>query len=109
VTDGLDDAFRTVTRLRVCAFLSGCDEAEFRAVQESCELTPSALSKNVSALEDIGYVLVTKGHVGKVPRTWLSLTPAGRRTLADHLTALQRIAATAAQHGPVQSRHDPVQ
>ncbi|MFE7271146.1 transcriptional regulator [Streptomyces sp. NPDC057623] len=96
--DGLDETFRTATRLRISAFLSGCDEAEFRAVQEYCDLSPSALSKNVSALEDAGYVTVRKGHVGKTPRTWLALTPAGREALAGHLAALQHIADTAARH-----------
>jgi len=98
VTDGLDETFRTATRLRISAFLSGCDEAEFRAVQEYCDLSPSALSKNVSALEDAGYVTVRKGHVGKTPRTWLALTLAGREALAGHLAALQLIADTAARH-----------
>ncbi|MBX6387274.1 MAG: transcriptional regulator [Microbispora sp.] len=76
--DGLDETFRTATRLRISAFLSGCDEAEFRAVQEYCELTAPALSKNVAALEKIGYVTVRKGYVGKAPRTWLALTAKGR-------------------------------
>ncbi|MEU2856450.1 transcriptional regulator [Streptomyces syringium] len=96
IEDGLDETFRTATRLRISAFLSGCDEAEFRAVQEYCELSPSALSKNVAALESAGYMTVRKGHVGKTPRTWLALTPAGRDALAGHLAALQRIAETAA-------------
>ncbi|MGY5031223.1 transcriptional regulator [Streptomyces sp. 900116325] len=98
MTDELDDAFRTANRLRISAFLSGCDEAEFRAVQEYCDLSPSNLSKNVAALEELGYVKVRKGHVGKTPRTWLVLTEDGRQALAGHLAALQHIADTAARH-----------
>ncbi|MBM7167698.1 transcriptional regulator [Streptomyces sp. G44] len=96
--DGLDEIFRTATRLRISAFLSGCDEAEFRAVQDYCDLSPSALSKNISALEEAGYVSVRKGHVGRTPKTWLALTDSGRAALAGHLAALQAIADTAAQH-----------
>ncbi|MFE1057049.1 transcriptional regulator [Streptomyces rochei] len=96
--DGIDELFRTATRLRIAAFLSGCDEAEFRAVQDYCELSPSALSKNVSAFEGAGYLTVRKGHVGKTPRTWLALTDEGHAALARHLSALQNIADTAAQH-----------
>jgi DNA-binding MarR family transcriptional regulator len=95
MSDELDDAFRTTTRLRIAAFLSGCDEAEFRAVQDYAELTQSNLSKNVAALEEIGYVEVRKGYVGKFPRTWLALTPVGAKALAGHLAALQRIADSA--------------
>jgi DNA-binding MarR family transcriptional regulator len=96
--DGLDETFRTATRLRISAFLSGCEEAEFRAVQEYGDLSPSALSKNISALEEAGYVTVRKGHVGKTPRTWLALTDVGRAALAGHLAALQQIADSAARH-----------
>ncbi|TDT23060.1 transcriptional regulator [Streptomyces sp. BK208] len=94
----LDDAFRTANRLRMAAFLSGCDEAEFRAVQEYCGLSASNLSKNVSALDELGYLAVRKGHVGKVPRTWLALTDQGRKALLGHLAALQDIADSAARH-----------
>ncbi|WP_431954636.1 transcriptional regulator [Actinacidiphila sp. bgisy167] len=97
--DGLDEAFRSSTRLRIAAFLSGCDEAEFRAVQEYCELTAPTLSKHAAALESAGYVEVRKGHVGKTPRTWLTLTDNGRAALAGHLAELQNIAVTAARHG----------
>ncbi|HEX6685467.1 MAG TPA: transcriptional regulator [Candidatus Limnocylindrales bacterium] len=97
--DGLDDLFLTATRLRIVAFLSGCAEAEFRAVQDYCEMTPSALSKSVAVLESAGYVAVRKGHVGKTPRTWLSLTASGGRALTTHLAALQWIADTAKSHG----------
>ncbi|MFJ4842519.1 transcriptional regulator [Streptomyces sp. NPDC088746] len=99
MTDGLDEAFRSSTRLRIAAFLSGCDEAEFRAVQEYCALTAPTLSKHAAALEGAGYVEVRKGHVGKTPRTWLALTEQGRAALAGHLAELQLIADTAARHG----------
>ncbi|MEU7279185.1 transcriptional regulator [Streptomyces sp. NPDC045431] len=106
VTDNLDELFRTATRLRIAAFLSGCDEAEFRAVQEYCDLSPSALSKNVSAFEEAGYLAVRKGHVGKTPRTWLALTDRGRSALAGHLAAMQSIADAAARHA---RQHNPPQ
>jgi hypothetical protein len=37
-------------------------------------------------------VKVDKGYVGKRPRTWLSLTPAGRQAMTRHLEALRAIA-----------------
>lgn len=98
MTAELNDAFRTVTRIRIAAFLSGCDEAEFRAVQEYCDLSPSNLSKNVSAFADLGYVSVRRGYVGKTPRTWLALTDDGRSALVGHMAALQEIADSAARH-----------
>ena len=50
------------------------------------------LSKQVSTLEQAGYVRVRKGYVGKRPRTWLSLTRDGRTAYTGHLAALREIA-----------------
>ncbi|MFF2900020.1 winged helix-turn-helix domain-containing protein [Streptomyces sp. NPDC057966] len=101
VPDGpaIDPAINHPTRLAVVAFLSACDEAEFAAVRGGCQVSDSMLSKIASALEAIGYLAVRKGYVGKRPRTWLSLTPAGRQALALHIAALQGIAATARRAG----------
>ena len=56
------------------------------------EVSDSTLSKQVALLEGVGYVHVKKGYVGKRPRTWLRLTPAGRAALGAHLAALRAIA-----------------
>lgn len=91
----LDEAIHHPTRLAVVAFLSACDEADFAAVRDGCQVSDSVLSKTASALEAAGYLSIRKGHVGKRPRTWLSLTSAGQQALAGHIAALQEIVATA--------------
>jgi DNA-binding MarR family transcriptional regulator len=96
VDDGLHEVLQNVMRLRIAALLSSCEEATFQHVQESCGLSKSTLSKQIATLERASMVEVRKGYVGKYPRTWLSLSPAGRAALREHLTALQRIAAAAA-------------
>lgn len=88
----LDPLIHAPVRLSIAAFLSEVDRAEFALVRDSVEVTTPTLSKQVSLLEEAGYVQVDKGHVGKRPRTWLSLTPAGRRALRLHLEALRAIA-----------------
>lgn len=45
-------------------------------------------------LEEVGYLKVKKGYVGKRPRTWLSVTEAGRKVLEAHLAALRDIASS---------------
>ena len=74
------------------AALAATDEAEFAAVRDAVQISDSALSKAVTALEQADYVHVRKGYVGKRPRTWLKLTPTGRDALRDHLAALRAIA-----------------
>ena len=93
VSPALDERIHHPTRLAVMAFLSGCTEAEFRAVREGCGISDSVLSKVVGALEAAEYVKVRKGYVGKRPRTWLRLSPEGRRALLAHLAALRDLAA----------------
>jgi DNA-binding MarR family transcriptional regulator len=61
-------------------------------VRDTVEVSDSVLSRQVSTLEAAGYVKVRKGYVGKRPRTWLSLTAAGRAAYERHLTALRAIA-----------------
>lgn len=68
------------------------DEAEFAHVRDTVEVTDSVLSKQAAALETAGYVKIRKGYIGKRPRTWLSLTPEGRRAYTAHLGALRAIA-----------------
>lgn len=102
--EGLDRGLQLSTRLAVVAFLSGCGEAEFKAVRDGLELSDSTLSKTISTLESMGYISVRKGFVGRRPRTWLALTRAGRQRLAGHLAALQRIAEKAHDQGAAVQR-----
>jgi len=88
----LDEAIHAPVRLSLVAALAQVDEAEFAHVRDTIEVTDSTLSKQAAQLEVVGYVKIRKGHVGKRPRTWLSLTPTGRAAYARHLDALRLIA-----------------
>lgn len=98
VTDGrharhqLDEVIHTPVRFSIVAALAAVDEAEFSHVRDTIEISDSVLSKQSTHLEAKGYVKIRKGHVGKRPRTWLSLTSAGRAAYARHLDALRAIA-----------------
>ncbi|PPF79558.1 ArsR family transcriptional regulator [Pseudoclavibacter sp. RFBJ3] len=87
----VDDVFSSLPRLKVAAFLAGCDEAEFKVISDSTDTAMSALSKAATHLEGIGYAHVRKGHVGRRSRTWLALTPTGRTAFSQHLAALQAL------------------
>jgi DNA-binding MarR family transcriptional regulator len=69
------------------------DQLDFKDLRDAVQVTDSALSKQISTLEEAGYVGVKKGFVGKRPRTTLSLTAAGRTAWAEHLATLREIAA----------------
>ena len=92
----LDEVIHAPVRFSIVAVLNEADGAEFAFVRDAVQVSDSVLSKQVSTLEGAGYVRVRKGYVGKRPRTWLSLTPAGRTALGTHLAALREIAGGAA-------------
>ncbi|WP_040157067.1 winged helix-turn-helix domain-containing protein [Mobilicoccus massiliensis] len=91
----LDDVIHAPVRFSIVAALAKVDNAEFAAVRDAIEVSDSVLSKQSQALEQAGYVAIKKGYVGKRPRTWLKLTPAGRRAFDAHLAALREIAGGA--------------
>jgi DNA-binding MarR family transcriptional regulator len=91
----LDAVIHNPTRFSIMAALMEADRAEFRFVRDTVEVTDSVLSQHVTTLEQNGYVKVTKGQAGRRPRTWLSVTPAGRTAFNTHLAPLIQIAEPA--------------
>lgn len=95
----LDEVIHAPVRFSVVATLAAAEKAEFAFVRDTVEVSDSVLSRQVATLEKAGYVAVTKGYVGKRPRTWLALTPGGRTAFAAHCQALRAIAGDGADGG----------
>lgn len=93
----LDPVIHAPTRFAIVALLAPLRDAEFGHVRDTLDISDSALSKQLSQLEDAGYVDIRKGYVGKRPRTWVSLSKTGRAALAQHLAALKAVIAAAEQ------------
>jgi DNA-binding MarR family transcriptional regulator len=89
----LDPLIHAPIRLSIVACLAAADKVEFAFLRDTVEVSDSVLSRQVTLLADAGHVRVKKGYVGKRPRTWLSLTPAGRRAFDSHMAALVAIAS----------------
>jgi DNA-binding transcriptional ArsR family regulator len=88
-----DELIHAPTRLSLVSLLAATEWAEFRFLRDSVGLSDSALSKQLTTLEDSGYVEIRKGFVGKRPRTSVRLTRVGHRAFAGHVAALQQIVA----------------
>jgi DNA-binding transcriptional ArsR family regulator len=88
-----DELIHAPTRLSIVSLLAAADWAEFRFVRDSLGVSDSALSKQLSILEDAGYVQIRKSFVGKRPRTSARLTSAGRGAFEQHVAALREIVA----------------
>jgi len=89
----LSETLHQPVRFSMAAALAAADQLDFKDLRDAVQVTDSALSKQISTLEAAGYVAVSKGFVGKRPRTTLKLTPEGRAAWADHLAVLREIAA----------------
>ncbi len=87
----LDDLVHQPVRFSLLAGLAQADELEFRFMRDTLQISDSLLSRQASTLEQAGYIAIRKGHVGKFPRTWLKLTPAGRTAFNEHLATLREI------------------
>jgi DNA-binding MarR family transcriptional regulator len=93
--DGFDELIHPTTRLSLVALLAASTWAEFSFAKDALKLSDSALSKQVSTLEDAGYVEVRKEGAGRHRRTKLRLTEQGRVAFEGHVAALRQIIETA--------------
>ncbi len=82
-------------RLQICALLSAAEEAEFSTIRDAIGVSDSVLSKHLKLLEEAGYVRPRKAAADGRQRTWLSLTPDGRRAFGAHVAELTRLAGMA--------------
>jgi DNA-binding transcriptional ArsR family regulator len=99
--DGIDPLLVDPTRLSIISLLAASRWAEFGFVRDSVGLSDSALSKQISKLQDRGYVEVERGYVGKRPRTWVRIGEDGRSALEAHVAALQNIVAESRHAGEI--------
>lgn len=90
-----DEFIHAPTRLSIVSLLAAADWADFAFIRDTIGLSDSALSKQLTALDDAGYIDIRKGFVGKRPRTSARLTTFGRSAFERHVAALQEIVSRA--------------
>ena len=89
-----DELIHPSTRLSIVALLAAADWAEFAFVRERLDLSDSALSKQLSTLEEAGYVDIERPVRDRRRRVRARLTPVGRAAFDGHVAALRQIVAT---------------
>lgn len=88
-----DELIHPATRLSIVALLAAADWADFAFVRDELGLSDSALSKQLSTLEEAGYVTIERPLKDRRRRVRARLTQVGRERLTGHVTALQGIIA----------------
>ena len=87
----LDNAVHERTRLGILTILAGADGADFSFLRDTLDLTDGNLSRNLTVLENAGFVAIDKTFEGRRSRTWISVTPAGQKALNQEIQALREI------------------
>jgi DNA-binding MarR family transcriptional regulator len=90
-TNGLDETVHQRHRLGILTITAEAESADFGYLRDALGLTPGNLSRHLTVLEEAGLIKVDKGYEGKRPRTWVSITSAGRSALAAELAALTEL------------------
>jgi DNA-binding MarR family transcriptional regulator len=93
-TARFDDLIHPSTRLSIVALLAAADWVDFAFVRDELDLSDSALSKQLSTLEEAGYVHIERPLSDRRRRVRARLTPAGRKAFRGHVAALRAIVGT---------------
>ncbi len=89
----LDPALLNPVRLSLVSALAARDALVFKEAKKLLGLSDSVLSKQSSALEELGYLSIHKGFTdSRRPYTRLKLTSKGYQAWQTHIGALTRIA-----------------
>jgi DNA-binding MarR family transcriptional regulator len=86
-----DELIHPSTRLSIVSLLAAADWVEFAFVRDQLGLSDSALSKQLSTLEEAGYVAIERQVSERRRRVRARLTPAGRAAFEGHVAALREI------------------
>ncbi|NDZ93681.1 ArsR family transcriptional regulator [Streptomyces sp. SID6673] len=86
-----DELIHPSTRLALVATLAAADWAEFAFLKEHLALSDSALSKQLSTLEEAGYLSTERRLTGRRRTVRARLTAAGRSAYTGHIAALRAI------------------
>ena len=86
-----DELIHPSTRLSIVALLAAADWVDFAFVREKLNLSDSALSKQLSTLEEAGYVHIERPLSDRRRRVHARLTPAGHKAFKEHVAALHEI------------------
>ena len=90
----LNEIIHQPVRLRIMAALvtlGATDEVDFTYLRELLEVTDGNLGAHLRKLEEAGYISVTKTFIDRKPRTFVAVSPEGRKVFQEHVAALESI------------------
>jgi DNA-binding MarR family transcriptional regulator len=89
--ENLNKTFDSRVRLGIMSTLMVNDQINFNDLKGLIGVTDGNLASHVKALEEIGYLKVNKGFVGKKTNTTYTITKLGEKSFQQHLAALEKM------------------
>jgi len=87
----LDRVIHEKGRLAIMSSLAASAELSFTELRDTLGMTDGNLTTHVRALQQEGYVSVTKSYRDKRPLTTCSLTAGGRKAFMTYIDLLEKI------------------
>ena len=87
----LDRVIHEKGRLAIMSLLAASPELSFTELRDTLAMTDGNLTTHVRALQQEGYVSVTKSYKDKRPLTTCSLTATGRKAFTAYIDLLEKI------------------
>lgn len=94
-----DELIHPSTRLSIVALLAAADWADFSFLRDRLDMSDSALSKQLSTLEEASYVDIERPVRDRRRRVRARLTTTGRDAFRGHVAALRQIVGSAEPEG----------
>jgi DNA-binding MarR family transcriptional regulator len=86
----IDRLVHEPARLKILAYLSLLESADFTFLVSRLGLTMGNLSAHISKLQEAGYIEVEKGYKGNRPQTLISLTDSGNQAFQNYRSQMLR-------------------
>ncbi len=91
IIDQINKVFEQKTRLGIMSALMVNDSTDFLSLRSILGVTDGNLSSNITVLEKLKFVKVTKKIIAKKMNTSYSLTATGRKAFKSHIEALEKL------------------
>jgi DNA-binding MarR family transcriptional regulator len=87
----IDRLIHEPARYMIMALLYVVEKAEYLFVLNQTGLTPGNLTTHAARLEKAGYLSIQKKFVHKKPKTFLSLSPRGRKAFETYRNDMKNL------------------
>ena len=87
----LDRVIHEKGRLAIMSMLAASPQLSFTELRDTLSMTDGNLTTHIRALQESGYVSVTKSFQNNRPLTTCSLTAAGKKAFINYINLLESI------------------